>query len=368
MKQISNEILKVTQDLIKIPSISSDQKFLNETIDYVKKYFHWLGSIYEYEFNWKKTILIQNFKGKNADILLSWHLDVVPAKKEQFVPKIVWDNLFGRWSLDMKSWVAIMMVLMKNLLKNWYKEKSVWLMLNTDEEVGWIDGALPMVSKKWYRADVVLIPDWWSINDIVYAEKWPLHLEVEANWISTHASKPWNWKNAVDILIWFYSDLKKNIEQKDLMKKSKSYWSSTVNLNIVEASSWATNIIPAKAIWKFDIRYTEKFSQKSLINLINKLAAKHWIQIIKLLPWDLLYTKPDNHFIKKYHYVAKSIIWKQVKLVKDHVASDGRFFGKVWSAVILHQPDWANLHGDGEFSKISNFQILYQVYEKFILN
>ncbi|MFZ5341227.1 MAG: hypothetical protein ACOZBL_01285 [Patescibacteria group bacterium] len=40
MKQISNEILKVTQDLIKIPSISSDQKFLNETIDYVKKYFH----------------------------------------------------------------------------------------------------------------------------------------------------------------------------------------------------------------------------------------------------------------------------------------------------------------------------------------
>lgn len=367
MKNISKQIVDLTKSLIEFPSISSDIKYLNDIVDFVAKYFDGLWYVKQYEFKWKKTIVIQNFKWEKADILFSGHLDVVPANPDQFSPKVVWNKLYGRGALDMKSGVAIMMLLMKNLLKKWYKDKCVGLMLNTDEEIGWVDGAWPMVSKIWYRADVVIIPDWWNINNIIYAEKWTIHLTVIAKWKATHASKRWSWDSAIDKMIKLYEDLRSKIEEKDKMIPSKWYWSSSVNLTNIQAWTWAANVIPDIATWIFDIRYTEKFTSKQIVDLIKKTIKTHWVELNSLFYWEMLFSDPRNKNIKKYHSIAKSIIWKSVKLWKDHVASDGRFFWEFGSVVILHQPDWGNIHWVGEYSEISNYKTLYQIYEKFVL-
>lgn len=367
MKNIKDSIVWICMDLIKIQSVATDKQALDASIEYVKNYFLWCENMFEYEFNGKKSIVIQNCKGKKLDILFNWHLDVVPWKPEQYEPYVQWDKLFGRWALDMKSGDAIMMVLMKDLLESGFQGKKVGLMLNTDEEIGGVNWVEKLVNEEWYSAKVVIIPDGGSLNSVVYAEKWPIHLTVEANWISAHASRPWKGKNAMDLLIKFYSELKLALEQSAMMKKSKSYWSTTVSLTNVECNSWAVNIIPSKATGNFDIRYTQDYSHKQIYAKVVKLAKKNNITIVKFLYWAPLFTDPKNKYIKKYLQISKNAIWKDVKLIKDHVASDWRFFGSKWSVVLLHQPNWENLHTDGEYSEISSYEKIYQVYKEFVM-
>lgn len=367
MKNIKDSIVWITMDLIKIQSVAADKQALDATIEYVKNYFRWYENVYEYEFNGKKSIVIQNCKGKKLDVLFNWHLDVVPWKVEQYDPFVQWDKLFGRWALDMKSGNAIMMVLMKELLEEGFQWKKVGLMLNTDEEIGGINWVEKLVNQEWYSGKVVIIPDGGSLNNIVYAEKGPIHLTVEANWISSHASRPWKGQNAMDLLIMFYDQLKSALENPEMMKKSKSYWTTTVNLTNVECNSWAVNIIPSKATGNFDIRYTQNYSHKKIYSIVKKLAKKYNITIVKFLHWSPLFSDPQNKYIKKYLQISKELIGKEVKLIKDHVASDWRFFGSKWSVVLLHQPNWENLHTDGEYSEISSYEKIYQVYKEFVV-
>ena len=48
-------------------------------------------------------------------VLFHGHLDVVPGRPEQFVPRIDGDRLFGRGAYDMKGGLASMMVATRDL-------------------------------------------------------------------------------------------------------------------------------------------------------------------------------------------------------------------------------------------------------------
>ena len=109
---------------------------LNKIVDYVEKYFLENDNkvVKRFEYNNKPSILIQNFSWDDADITLCWHLDVVPSSQEdQFNPIIKDWKIYARWAWDMKSWDAVMMVLLKEILDKKYTDKKIWLLLTTDD-------------------------------------------------------------------------------------------------------------------------------------------------------------------------------------------------------------------------------------------
>jgi acetylornithine deacetylase/succinyl-diaminopimelate desuccinylase-like protein len=58
-----SEIKKILNDLIKIPSVSSDIEQLHKIVDYVENYFKSTNAIIErFEFNNKPSIVIKNFE------------------------------------------------------------------------------------------------------------------------------------------------------------------------------------------------------------------------------------------------------------------------------------------------------------------
>ena len=358
---------KLLLDLLKIPSVSSDIEQLYKIIDYVENYFKNTNAIIErFEFNSKPSIVVKNFEWKKADIVLSGHLDVVPTSEENQFEIVEKDGkIYARWAGDMKSGDTIMIKLMKDLLKQNFKWKKISLILTTDEEIWGFDGVEKLVNL-WYIWDFVLIPDSGSLERIIYAEKWILHLDLSFFWKSCHASRPWLGENAIDNMIRFYSLIKNFLENKKKIYNSKDHWWNTVSLNVV--NGWkATNVIPDKVNAKIDIRFTEEINKNDLLNIVNKfLKVTNWKNNNKLV-WDLLYTDPYNSFIQKYFNIAKKYInW--VILDKEHWGSDGRFFSAAWCVVLLHRPGCWNLHWKKEYVVLKDLEIIYNIYKDFILS
>ena len=358
---------KLLIDLIKIPSVSSDIDKLYEIVDFVEKQFDWLNCYIErFSFNNKPSIIISNFKWKWADIVLNWHLDVVPPSEDnQFEPVEKDGKLFARWAWDMKAGDTIIITLMKNLLKNNFKRKKVSLILTTDEEVGGFDWVWEL-TKLWYGWDLILIPDSWNLDTIIHAEKWIIHLEADFFWVSAHASRPWLWENATDNLFKFYQLLKNYIQNDKKLLVNKSHWWSSVSLNVI--NGWkATNMLADKVTWKFDIRYTEEFEKNELLSQINLFLKQTNWEIKNKLVWDLLYTDSSDTSLQKYLNICKTIT-PSAKFNKEHGASDARFFAAKWAKVILHRPSCANLHSKKEYVVLDEIEKIYTCYEKFILS
>ena len=367
--RVNEQLQLLLIDLVKIPSVSSNISALEDIVNYVENYFKWIDNIYikKFEFNKKPSIIISNFDGKYADIVLNGHLDVVPPSEEnQFEPYEKDWKLYARGAGDMKTWCSIIIYLMKNLLKNGFTKKKISLILTTDEEVWWFDGVGKLV-ELWYWGDIILIPDAWSLKNIVHAEKWIIQLKIKFRWISGHSSRPWLGENAIDNMIRFYNLIKNYLENTKKLYYSESHWWCSVNLNVV--NGWiATNVIPNEVIWNFDIRFTEEFKLEEIVNIVYKFLEKTNGEILSILKGPLLYTDAYDVDVQKYYNIVKNIIWNDIMLVKEHWASDGRFFAEKWSKVILHRPTCWNVHTSREWVKLDELELIYNCFEKFIVS
>ncbi len=96
-----SETTKLLQELIAIPSLSGKEK---KALDYLVSLFQ--------SFNWPIEIIPNPKNDQNYLILVSFgvpevvfttHVDVVPAKPEQFEAKIIADKIYGRGSNDAKG-------------------------------------------------------------------------------------------------------------------------------------------------------------------------------------------------------------------------------------------------------------------------
>lgn len=346
------EIEELATELIRIQSLSSEKKNLHEVIQFVKDFFGNLNWIFvnEFEYEWFPSISIQNFEWKKADIVLNWHLDVVPASEDwQFEVKVIDQKLFGRWSADMKAWVAAMMLVFKKIVEENYTNKKVSLILTTDEEVSWEFGSLAL-AKQWYLWDVVIIPDWWSERNLVTIQKWILRITLTAEGKSAHASKPWLWNNPNDIIIHTYQELKAQIHDEFQMSGENEWW-TTLTLICLQSGE-QVNKIPDTAVAKIDIRFTEKYRLETIKKIINQICEKNKCKVEYNYWWEIMFSDEKSQLILDYKKITEKLLWDNVEFGKEHSWSDWRFFSMFGCDVILHRPNCANLHAKDEWVEI----------------
>lgn len=366
---MKDTIIPLLYSLIKIPSVSTDIKKLYEIIDFVEKEFSEYKNavILRYEFNNKPSIVIQNFEWLEADIILNGHLDVVPAsEKNQFKPYEEDWKIFARWSWDMKAWDAIMITLMKEIFETDFTDKKTSLILTTDEEIGWEDGAWEIV-KLWYTATQwVLVPDSWSLGSIVTAEKGLIDFKVDVKGKSWHSSRPWTSTNALEKTFELYGELKNAIETDSKLTKENGYWGSTVQMTMLE---WwtATNVIPEVARVHFNIRVTEDFTMEWLKIFLEKMITKYWV-MSEYQEWSLVYTDPKSDFVQNYLASCEKILGFTPEIKKEHGASDGRYFAEKGMPLLLHLPTCKNIHTQGEYVEKEVIFQIYDCYKTFIFS
>lgn len=363
MKQRLIELIK---QLVRIPSVSDDVQTLHEIVEYVK----WLFSAYPsaevqlMSYNTKPCLIVQNFEGKHADIVLCGHLDVVPPSEEgQFEPYEEEGKLYGRGASDMKDGCAIMIILMQELLAMGYKDKKIALWLTADEEVGGKDGMAALIADGW-SADVVLIPDSGSLHEVTTAAKGLVNIWLKVHGETAHSSRPWRGDNAIEKAFALYNEIKSHIEQTELLNEENKYRWTTVQLT--ELFGWvAINVVPGEAMMTINIRYTESYNPHSLRDIVDPLLEKYTTEILDRSSTSFMITPETHPMIQKYKTIAEEITWS-VRLHKAHGSTDGAHL-PAETAIILHQPGDHRIHGKGEYTVVDELEKTYEVYKKFVL-
>ncbi len=365
-------ILSLLDTLLKIPSVSSDIWELERIITTVEEYFseNTNAVIKKYTFNEKPSIIVQNFEWMEADIILNGHLDVVPPSEEwQFEPYEHDEKIFARWSGDMKSWVALMMVLMKEVFENKFTDKKICLMITTDEEIWGQDGVKKLVELGYTASECILIPDSGAVTEITIAEKGIIDIDVEITWKSGHSSRPWLGNNAIEKTMHLYRELKEKFEESEKLTLQNDYWGTTLELTMITWGT-ATNVIPEKVQAHFNIRVTETYQDiEKFLTEFSGILKIYNATITQVKYGSLVHTSADTPVIQKYFSTAqKTLGLHTIKLTREHGASDGRYFAEKWVPVILHRPDTENIHTKGEYVVKQAIFDIYDVYRAFIFD
>lgn len=357
----NNELLKLTADLIGFITVNENKNEIRKCLDYIKEYFKSSDFIIK-EFDNKGIIsLVISFNDKkHYSLILNGHIDVVHAEPDQFAAKVKDDKIFGRGAIDMKSGVAAFMLLMKGFSKL-KKKPDVALMIVSDEEMGGFNGTGHLVNDIGYTADFVIASEPTHVDDmnnlnIIDAEKGVLWLKVSTEGRSCHASRPWLGDNAIEKLMQKFYEIKKLFPK----TTEKDRWHTTVNLSKIIAGD-SINRVPDKAEMYLDIRYTE---ETSIPKLLKKIGTIKGIKVEPLERSPMLLNMKNDKILLLKKTAAK--FCRKCALLKEHGASDLRFFSEKGIQTAIFGPHGENYHGKDEFVYIKSLEKYYAVMKAFV--
>ncbi len=212
-------------------------------------------------------------------VMLSGHTDVVPVKgqnwsSDPFIVEEKDDALFGRGTADMKSFIAIALAYVPQMLEA-KLTTPVHLAFSYDEEIGCVGvrRLLDMMQDMPIKPAMCIVGEPTSMQ-VVNAHKGKLAQLVRVTGLEAHSSLPHIGVNAVDYaaeLIVFIRKLAKELEQTGPYEEGFEVTHTTIHTGIIKGGV-ALNIVPNLCELKFEIRNIPKQDPEPLLERIIEYA------------------------------------------------------------------------------------------------
>lgn len=351
---------KFLKKLVSLQTIAGKCEYQKKAIALVKKNLPaFFKSISFYNNGFNSTLFY--FSSKNRfDVIFIVHVDVVGGRKKMF--KVVKKNnrLYGRGVFDMKGPIVAVVDSINNFYKNGKRNISIGLLVTSDEERGGFNGTSFVLRKNKINAKVVIVPDGGEkINHLVVEEKGALNVEIFCKGISSHASRPWEGKNAAETLV----EVIKKIKNKFPIESEKK-WKTIAVLTNFETESLLDNVVPNIARAKIFFRYTKNNSVEKIMNFVKSLNKAIDIKIVA--HGKFLKVGQKDHAIKIYKNIVKTKTGKKCLAIKYHSACDARFFVSKNVPIIIARPTGGNAHGDNEWISIQSLNLFSEILSDFL--
>lgn len=214
------------------------------------------------------------------DVILAGHVDTVPElSKEQFVPRIEGNKLYGRWAVDMKAGVAINIQLIDFMLENNVKFR---VLCYADEEYNflWMKKFVEIYAGK-ISPKLTIVTE--PTNTTIYTGFRgiaALHMEIKGK--SVHSARKHFGINAIEEYVHFIDALEKFIQSKDT-----AWYQSLTNLAGLHGGIykegqiiWQDNIVPSVAKGNFSLRLGNNFTYEDFDWFMKPYFAAKWIEVI----------------------------------------------------------------------------------------
>lgn len=286
-------------------------------------------------------------------IVWNGHVDVVPAKIEQFNPIIKGDRLYGRGSADMKAGVAAMMEAFRHIssIQNQLQQIIV-LHIVTDEETGG------------HKTSGHLVETGHSGDFVICGEPTQLKLSVQSKGVlqihitflgkAAHSSRPWEGTNAIEASYIFHEKLM-NLP---FTKASNCYFEyPSINLAKIQAGD-RYNVVPDQCEVGYDIRFIPSQSWEEILQQITDLAhsinSKNIVKVYDKM--SAIITSEDNNYIKSLSELTAKVTQREAVLFGQHGAADTRFYVNTGATAIEFGPSGDDWHGPSEYVLISSVE------------
>ncbi|MFA5178564.1 MAG: M20/M25/M40 family metallo-hydrolase [Candidatus Paceibacterota bacterium] len=351
---MNKQLISLTKNLIKFQTVQGNYEEKKKIIDFVKKEFDgYKVYIKELKSKISPSLVVTLRREKTPAILLNGHLDVVAAEKNQFIPRVIGNKLYGRGSGDMKAGCAVMIEIMKYFSKQ--KEKpSLGLMLTNDEEIGGEYGV--KILAKQFKPEFVIIPDGGkNLKDIVLSQKGLLHFKIWTKGKSCHGSRPFLGENAIEKIIDIYRKIELLIPE-----SKKEDWDNTVNLGKINGGE-VVNKVPHYAEAYFDVRFINSYEREKIMKGLKSITKN-----FKMLAYGNACNQKPVRFIEAYRKMAEKELKSKIEYSKVEGASDARFFVEKGIPVLITKINCANIHAENEWVDLKQMQSFYNILLEFI--
>lgn len=361
------KVLEVAKELICFRSETGNNEEIKKTFDYIKNMMSLIGAkvdIFEKK-GIAPVIMIRNHNSLDFDALVLGHIDVVPADDKMFKPYIKDGKMYGRGSLDMKSFAAVALNSMQYVIEN-KLPVNFGVILSSDEEKG-SKGTKAFLEKyAKIKAEVVLDNDvGGDITKIIAKCKNPVFVKIKAKGKEAHGSRPWDGIDANELMFKVISNIRKIYPAYDLEgKKPRNKWVDTLHFAKIEGGKVA-NIISDCCEALCDFRLIETSSVEDLIKNLKKCMVKGVdFEIVSSSTPVVMSEK--NPQILEYKKLAEKILNKKIKFEYEGGATDAREFAVRGSTVIMHSGSGDGMHASEEYVEVESVEKLSEIQIAFL--
>ena len=355
---MANPTVRLSKELIAIRTDPSNTRELHEALKLVERELKGFP-LERFERNKSRSILVMNTKRrpKKFRVLLNGHLDVIPGKDFQYIPREKGGRLYGVGSMDMKSNVACLIQAFKQTARK--VSYPLGLQIVTDEEVGGFDGTLYQVERG-VRADFVIAGESTRF-DIVNEAKGILWIKISCRGKTAHGAYPWRGDNAI---------AKMNICLSRLMEEfpvpKSQVWRSTINISRVETSNSSFNKVPDSCQAWIDLRFIPSESKTILKRFRSALPKGCSVEIIAHEP--ALYVDKRDPYLVRLRAITQTVTGQPAKYYGAQGSSDARHFTRVGCAGVEFGPIGGGIGTDKEWVSIPSLMKYENILREFLLS
>ena len=215
VKDKKEDLISLTQDLIKIPTVNPPGEFYSDCVEYLNKRFkskgfntqiiRATGTPGDTDKYPRQNIVANISNGEGPCVHFNSHIDVVAVgsgwTQPPFEGKVVGDKIYGRGSCDMKGGLAASIIAVESYLElNPNFTGSIELSGTADEETGGYGGVGYLAEKGILakpRIDHVIIPEPLNKDRICLGHRGVWWAEIETLGKIAHGSMPFDGDSAI---------------------------------------------------------------------------------------------------------------------------------------------------------------------------
>lgn len=368
MSRTNEEIIALTQQLVRIESTKNNPRALHQALNFIIELINQSDkniTIERFEENNKPSLLAYfgAKRPKKFKVILNGHIDVVEGTAKQFKMQQKNGRLYGRGVYDMKAAVIVMTDLFCDLVDK--LDQPIGLQIVTDEEAGGFNGTNYQI-RQGVRADFVICGECGRADgsfEIASQAKGIVWPTLSFKGVASHSAYPWSGKNALLNAAKFISKIN------DLYPETnKESFVTTFSPNIIDTTNSTQNTLPDNVSLKFDIRYMPDDpnfkDEKAFRQFIAKIDPDVKITDIKF--WYPLLSNPADPLIQQLRQAATQVEGRKFKLVTRHATSDGRFYTPVGGQACEFGIAGHNQHGKDESISIFALQNFHKTLQIFL--
>lgn len=275
--------IELSQELIRCPSVTPTD---GGVLAVVEKNLKAIGfDCHQLTFSAEGTPDVTNlyarFGSGEPNFCFAGHTDVVPVGDEggweipPFEGRIEGDRLYGRGASDMKTAVAAFIAAAQRFLAEQGDSfgGSISLLITGDEEGPAINGTkkvLEWLAERGEKLDACVVGEPTNPNElgdmIKIGRRGSLVVDLTVHGVQGHSAYPHLADNPVTKLVKMLHAL----DNTPLDQGNEHFQASTLAITTVDVENPATNVTPASAFARFNVRFNDEHTSESIIKWVRE--------------------------------------------------------------------------------------------------